>query len=315
MNTIHIPVLTNQILEYLKPAAGKVFIDCTLGLGGHTEALITRGAKAVYGIDVDERNLEKAKDRLKQYKNVHFIHDNFENLEEIGAKILKKEERIDGILFDLGLSSLHVDEAVRGFSFQKEGPLDMRFDPRSAVTAADIVNTYPLEELLFIFKTYGEEKFSYRIAREIIQYRKQHKFATTSQLADFIANIFSKGKRNFYFKRHPATRIFQALRIAANREIEVLQKGLEGAVKVLSTRPSHSEAKPIMRPEGATLNGRLVVISYHSLEDRLVKNFFRQQKTLGSLKILTKKPVTPDDEEINQNRRSRSAKLRAAEKL
>lgn len=297
MNTIHIPVLTNQILEYLKPAAGKVFIDCTLGLGGHTEALITRGAKAVYGIDVDERNLEKAKDRLGQYKNVHFIHDNFENLAAIGAKILKKEERIDGILFDLGLSSLHVDEAIRGFSFQKEGPLDMRFDPKSAVTAADIVNTYPLEELLFIFKTYGEEKFSYRIAREIIQYRKQHKFATTSQLADFIANIFSKGKRNFYFKRHPATRIFQALRIAANREIEVLQKGLEGAVKVLST------------------TGRLVVISYHSLEDRLVKNFFRQQKALGLMKILTKKPITPDDEEINRNRRSRSAKLRAAEKL
>lgn len=297
MNTIHIPVLTNQILKFLEPAPEKVFIDCTLGSGGHTEALITRGAKTVYGVEVDERNLEKAKDRLNQYKNVHFIHDNFENLEAIGTEILKKEERIDGILFDLGLSSLHVDEAIRGFSFQREGPLDMRFDSRNEVTAADIVNTYTLEELLFIFKTYGEEKFSYRIAREIIQRRRQHKFETTSQLADFIANIFSKGKQNFYFKRHPATRIFQALRIAANREIEVLQKGLEGAIKVLS------------------VTGKLVVISYHSLEDRLVKNFFRHQKTLGSLKILTKKPVTPNDEEIRQNRRSRSAKLRAAEKL
>ncbi|MBI2638880.1 16S rRNA (cytosine(1402)-N(4))-methyltransferase RsmH [Candidatus Peregrinibacteria bacterium] len=297
MNDIHIPVLTNKILEYLEPVKNKIFIDCTLGSGGHAEALITHGAEAVYGIEVDERNLEKAKERLKQYENVHFIHDNFENLETIGAKILKKEKRIHGILFDLGLSSLHVDEAVRGFSFQHEGPLDMRFDTRTEVTAADIVNTYTLEELLFIFKTYGEEKSSYRIAREIVQHRRQHKFATTSQLADFIANIFSKGKPNFYFKRHPATRIFQALRIAANREIEVLQKGLEGAVKVLS------------------ITGKLVVISYHSLEDRLVKNFFRHQKTLGSLKILTKKPITPDDEEINRNRRSRSAKLRAAEKL
>ncbi len=296
MNAIHIPVLTNQVLGLLEPCKGKVFIDCTLGLGGHSEALINQSA-TVYGIEVDERNLLKAQERLKKYEHVHFIHSNFENLEEIAEEILNKQGRIDGILFDLGLSSLHVDEALRGFSFQQEGPLDMRFDTRSGMTAADIVNQYPLEKLLFIFKTYGEEKSSYRIAREIVEYRKRKRFTTTSELADFIANIFSKGKPNFFFKRHPATRIFQALRIATNREIEVLQKGLEAAIKVVPK------------------TGRVVVISYHSLEDRLVKNLFRQQKVNGVLKILTKKPITPDDEEINQNRRSRSAKLRAAEKL
>lgn len=296
MNAIHIPVLTNQVLGLLEPRKGKVFIDCTLGLGGHTEALVNQSA-TVYGVEVDERNLQRAQERLKKYENVHYIHDNFENLEKIAGAIFKKEGAIHGILFDLGLSSLHVDEALRGFSFQKEGPLDMRFDPRSEITAADIINHYPLEKLLFIFQTYGEEKSAYRIAREIVEHRRRQRFTTTSELADFIANIFSKGKRNFFFKRHPATRIFQALRIATNREIEVLQKGLEAGAKVLSK------------------TGRLVVISYHSLEDRLVKNFFRQQKALEVLKILTKKPITPDEEEIDRNRRSRSAKLRAAEKL
>lgn len=296
---MHIPVLTNQVLAFLDPQPGKVFIDCTLGTGGHTEALLKHMADqgAVYGIDADSRNLDLARKRLSNHSNVHFIRDNFENLEEIGSRICAEEGKISGILFDLGLSSLHVEEAIRGFSFQREGPLDMRFDTNQPLTAADIVNTYPLEKLIFIFQTYGEEKFSHRIARKIVESRRRKRFTTTSELADTIANIFSKGAKNFYFKRHPATRIFQAIRIAANREIEVLEKGLVGSLKVLSQ------------------GGRIVVIAYHSLEDRIVKNFFRDSKRTGILKILTKKPLQPGQEEMEKNPRSRSAKLRAAEKL
>lgn len=297
-NPRHVPVLINQVIEFLHPVPGKIFIDATLGFGGHSEELLKalHGKGAVYGIDVDEKNLELAQERLKGFKNIHFIRDNFENLEGIASDILQKEGRIDGILFDLGLSSMHTDEAERGFSFQHEGPLDMRFDSRQSLTAAEIVNTYPLEQLINIFKNYGEEKFSYRIAREIVESRKRHAFRSTTQLADFIKNIFSKGK-DFYFKRHPATRVFQSLRIAANREIEVLTEGLDAAVKALSPA------------------GRIVVISYHSLEDRIVKNAFRTKAKEGVLKILTKKPVQPDEEEIKSNRRARSAKLRAAEKI
>lgn len=294
----HIPVLTNQVIRLLDPRPGKVFIDATLGLGGHTEALlqIMGDTGAVYGVDVDERNLSHARERLKKYSNVHFIHGNFETLAQIGESIVSKEGKIDGILLDLGLSSVHVDEASRGFSFQQDGPLDMRFDTRQRLTAADIVNTYSAEELAQIFKLYGEEKFSNKIANEIVRYRKQKPFETTSELADFIAAPISEGK-DFYFKRHPATRVFQALRIATNREIEVLVAGLNGAAEIISK------------------GGRLVVISYHSLEDRVVKNFFRDRKKEGALEILTKKPVCPDEEEVKNNRRSRSAKLRAAEKL
>lgn len=292
----HIPVLINKVIEYLQPKAGEIFIDCTLGAGGHSEEILKRleGTGKVYGIEVDDRNLEIAKSQLINYSNVHFIRDNFENLENAGQKIAVENGHIDGILFDLGLSSLHVDEAERGFSFSRSGPLDMRFDTRQPVTAAEIVNTYPLEELINIFKIYGEEKFSYRIASKIVEHRKHEKFETTSQLADFIYAIVPKSR---YTQRiHPATRVFQALRIAANREIEALAQGLAAAVNVLSP------------------GGRLVVISYHSLEDRLVKNFFKEQKAKNILTILTKKPVTANEEEIQANRRSRSAKLRAARK-
>lgn len=254
------------------------------------------GKGSLYGIEVDERNLLLAKERLNPYKNVHFIRDNFENLEALGRGILQKEGRIDGILFDLGLSSMHVDEGTRGFSFQSEGPLDMRFDTRQPLTAADIINTYSLEDLLSIFRVYGEERNAYKIATRIVEHRKKERFTTTSQLANFIASTIATHK-DFYFKRHPATRIFQSLRIATNREVEVLHTGLEGAIKVLSK------------------GGKIVVISYHSLEDRIVKNIFRRCKQEEVLKILTKKPLEPDEKEMEENRRSRSAKLRAAEKI
>lgn len=245
---------------------------------------------SLYGIDADSRNLVVAKERLK-YPNVHFIHANFETLEEVGNQVLLKEKKIDAILFDLGLSSLHVDEAERGFSFRSEGPLDMRFDTSSDLTAADIINSYPVDSLISIFKTYGEEKFSYRIANEIVRRRRASKFTTTKELADAIAAISYKNSHI-----HPATRVFQALRIATNREIEVLNSGLVAAVNILSP------------------GGRLAVISYHSLEDRIVKHFMRNEAKEDRLTIITKKPVEPDLEELEENRRSRSAKLRVAEK-
>ncbi|MEK9132410.1 MAG: 16S rRNA (cytosine(1402)-N(4))-methyltransferase RsmH [Patescibacteria group bacterium] len=295
----HKPVLINQVLRILEPKEDKVFIDCTLGAGGHTEKLLEgmKGSGKVYGIEVDDRNLEIAKNQLGSHKNVHYARDNFKNLEALGQEILKKEGRIDGILLDLGLSSMHIDDPARGFSFQSEGPLDMRFDTRQGVTAAEIINTYSLEDLLYIFNTYGEEKHAYKIAKRIIENRRHRNFKTTSELADFIAAGITKGRDDFYFKRHPATRIFQALRIATNREIEVLEAGLRGAVNVISK------------------GGRIVVISYHSIEDRIVKNLFRDKKKEGVLNILTKKPIEPDEEEIKENRRARSAKLRAAEKI
>lgn len=297
--TNHIPVLINQVLQVLRPSPGKVFIDATLGAGGHTQALSQALGEtgSIYGIDVDDRNLEIAKEKLSLQKNIHFIRDNFENLEEIGKKILAGEGHIDGILLDLGLSSFHTDEGGRGFSFKTDGPLDMRFDTRQPLTAEIIINAYPLEELVTIFRTYGEERFSYRIAKCIVEHRKREPFKTTAQLADFIAQLFSKGRKDFYFKRHPATRIFQALRIAANREIEVLSTALNGALKVISK------------------DGVIAVISYHSIEDRVVKNLFRENRKQGHLEVLTKKPITPEEEEIQENRKSRSAKLRAARKI
>lgn len=298
MNAKHIPVLINQVLELLEIKQEGIYIDCTLGVGGHSEGILKtpnfRGK--LYAIEADERNLLEAEKRLSDYSNVHLIRDNFENLDLIEGKILEENGHIDGILFDLGLSSLHVDEAERGFSFQHEGPLDMRYDTRQKRTAADIINHYSLKDLLFIFRTYGEEKFAYRIASEIIRRRKTQPFKTTSQLANFIATRIPHGGYRRH-KRNPATRIFQALRIATNREIEVLQAGLTGAVKILSP------------------NGRLVVISYHSLEDRIVKHFFKAEAAGNNLKILTKKPLSPTLDEIRNNPRSRSAKLRAAERL
>lgn len=285
----HIPVLAREVLALLDPKPDEVIVDCTLGLGGHTKLIsdALQGTGRVYGLDADIRNLTVAKERLSTQKNVAFIHDNFGHLQEHLARIKTQEKRVDGILFDLGLSSVHVDDAARGFSFMREGPLDMRYDTRKGQTAADIVNTYTLPNLISLFKTYGEEPFSNRIAEAIVTARKLKEFQTTTQLAECIGqSVRSSGKV------HPATRVFQALRIATNREIEVLVQGLTAAVN------------------GVDLGGRVVVISYHSLEDRIVKNLFRDLKKDHRGVILTKKPTVPTEEEIRENRRARSAKLR-----
>lgn len=303
----HTPVLLSATLDLLNLEANKHVIDCTLGLGGHAEAILERiGPKGkLIAFDQDERNLKEAKKRLKKYeKQVTFIHSNFEHLAEFASK---NHFQPDAILFDLGLSSPHIDDPERGFSFQKEGPLDMRYDRRQKLTAEKVVNTYSEKDLADIIYHYGDERRSRVIAKKIVHVRKTKPITSTLQLARVIASTI-KTKH----KIHPATRTFQALRIYVNRELEVLEKALEQAIKLLKK------------------GGRLVVISYHSLEDRMVKNFFRDQtrncicpKELPicqcnfrkTLYILTRKPIIPDGIEVSHNPRSRSAKLRAAERL
>lgn len=311
---IHTPVLLSETLDLLNleanlPAkqAGKKVIDGTLGLGGHAEAILKKlGPKGkLMAFDQDERNLEEAKRRLKKYeKQITYIHSNFEHLAENASK---HHFQPDAILLDLGLSSPHIDDPRRGFSFMKEGPLDMRFDKRQTLTAEKVVNSYSEKDLAGVIYRYGEERRSRPIARAIVQARKVSPIKTTTQLAEIIAETI-RGKS----KIHPATQTFQALRIYVNRELEVLEKVLEDSLGLLKK------------------GGRMVVISYHSLEDRIVKNFFRDQtrncicpKELPicqcnfekKLYILTRKPIIPTGIEVSRNPRSRSAKLRAAERL
>lgn len=282
-------------------------IDATLGLGGHSLEILKKiGPKGkLMAFDQDERNLKEAKKRLKKYeKQVTFIHDNFEHLAEFAST---HHFQPDAILLDLGLSSPHIDDPERGFSFQKEGPLDMRYDRRQKLTAEKVVNTYNEEDLADILYQFGEERRSRVIAKKIVHVRKKKPITSTLQLVRVIASTI-KTKQ----KIHPATRTFQALRIYVNRELEVLEKALEDSLSLLKK------------------GGRLVVISYHSLEDRIVKNFFRDQtrncicpKELPicqcnfekKLYILTRKPIIPAGIEVSHNPRSRSAKLRAAERL
>lgn len=303
----HIPVLLSETLDLLNLEANTHVIDGTLGLGGHSLEILKRlGPKGrLMAFDQDERNLLVAKERLKKYaKQITFVHDNFEHL----AKVAKKEKfKADAILLDLGLSSPHIEDPERGFSFQKEGPLDMRFDKRQKLTAERVVNSYSEKELADIIFTYGEEPKSRFIARAIVLARKEKPIKTTTELAEIVKKAVH-GKSRI----HPATLTFQGLRIYVNRELEVLEKVLEDALGLLKK------------------GGRLVVISYHSLEDRIVKNFFRDQtkncicpkelqmcqcKIEKKLYILTRKPIIPAGIEASSNPRSRSAKLRAAERL
>ncbi|MDI6640784.1 MAG: 16S rRNA (cytosine(1402)-N(4))-methyltransferase RsmH [Elusimicrobiota bacterium] len=291
---IHIPVLTEKVIEYLKINPESTYIDATIGTGGHAGRILEElkgGVKGrLIGLDCDIEAVKVCQERFKNNKKVKILHRNFSYLSDI----LKELEinSVDGILFDLGVSTLQFTTPERGFSFRREAKLDMRMDRTSDVTAYDIVNNFTEEELEEIFKEYGEERWSKRIALKIIEYKNTNKkkIETTTELAKIIENSIPK---RFHPKHiHPATRVFQALRIAVNDELNNLKKGLSTALKVLNP------------------GGRIVVISYHSLEDRIVKQFFYQNKI--RLNILTKKPVVPDKEEIEKNHKSRSAKLRAA---
>lgn len=301
----HVPVLFDEVLEWMAPIPAGRYIDSTVGAGGHAWGILEASSPdgRLLGLDADPKALEVARARLAGFGDrVLLIHANFDTLETFAPA--HGFDAVDGILLDLGLSSMQLADATRGFSFQEEGPLDMRFDPRQTRTAADLVNTLPADELADILWRYGEERYARRIARAIVAQRPIH---TTQELVAIIEHAIPGRGRI-----HPATRTFQALRIATNDELGALERALPQAVSLL---------KP---------GGRLLVISFHSLEDRIVKQFFRETERdcicppelpacvcdhEATLKVLTRKPIAPSAEEIERNPRSRSAKLRVAARL
>ncbi len=289
----HIPVLLTEAVEALAVQPGGRYIDCTLGAGGHAAAILDKSSPGgqLLGFDADPEAIKAARASLEAYGDSALLfNENFVNLEAISVK--HDFAPVHGILFDLGMSSLQLNGTGRGFSFQHDAPLDMRFDPGQEVTAADIVNTYSEADLARLIKNYGEEPHSRRIARHIVQ---QRPIETTLQLAWTIEHA-TGGRRG---RIHPATKTFQALRIAVNYELEYLETALKQATNLLGFK------------------GRLVVISYHSLEDRIVKQFMKQESSEDNprLRRINKKVISPSDAEIHMNSRSRSAKLRAAERI
>ena len=284
---IHKPVLLKETIDLLKIESNKNYLDCTLGSGGHAVKIIKKGGK-LFGLDQDPEAIKRAKDRLeKSCLQADLLHLNFSKIEEAAKHF--KVRSYAGILFDLGLSSEQLEDETRGFSFLHDAPLDMRADSSLKVTAADLVNGLHKGELSELFNAFGQEQYHLKIANAIVRARKQKPIKTSLELADLVS-LVKKLKR----KTHPATKVFQALRIAVNDELNNLKTALPQAVSLLEPK------------------GRLVVISFHSLEDKIVKNFFKESK---DLKILTKKPITPSEEELKLNPRARSAKLRATQKI
>jgi 16S rRNA (cytosine1402-N4)-methyltransferase len=307
---LHLPVLPAETLEFLAPEAG-VFIDATLGLGGHSEAILGSNEDVtVIGIDQDTEAISYAQKRLERFrKRFQVFHSNFSRIKEVWEG--SGAEKPHGILADLGVSSLQFDSAERGFSFRFDAPLDMRMDADSEIeTAAELLQELSEEEIANVIYQYGEERFSRRIARRIVERReKGEPVQTTKELAELVYGAVKKSKHD---QIHPATRTFQALRIAVNRELEILADFISDAVDILET------------------DGRLAIISFHSLEDRIVKQTFQKlagkcscpprlpQCMCGALKkieILTKRPTVPTDAEMAENPRSRSAKMRVCKKL
>jgi len=301
----HIPVLLKESIAALNLRDGGIYVDATLGGGGHTRAILNSGKNLkLYAFDQDENALKFAeKNFLSAYKNLVLIKNNFANLRT--GLALERIKKIDGILFDLGVSFNQISNPARGFSYLHDGNLDMRMDESEELTAFDIINNFPLKKLRDIFFEFGEEREAAHIASAIVSKRKLKKIKTTAELSEIIdRSTHSK------FKMKAKARIFQALRIYLNREIEVLKTALNDAVKILNP------------------GGRLVVISYHSIEDRVVKKFFQYEEKscicppnlpcvcdkVSTLKIITKKPIIPSSEEIAENRMARSAKMRVAEK-
>ena len=300
----HTPVLLKEIIEILNPVSGEFFIDGTVGSGGHAEAILKKIGLSgkFFGIDWDKNNINKLikTGKLGNWGNVILINENYANLPEI-LKV-EKLPKADGLLIDLGFSSEQLNPLVgggRGFSFMKDEVLDMRYNAEqiwneygtNAETAAEVVNSFNEKDLADIFWKYGEERFSRQIAKKIMEERKKKRILTTFDLVEIIKKSVPKSYERG--RIHPATRVFQALRIYINNELENLETILKNLDKIL---------KPY---------GRAAIISFHSLEDRLVKNYFRQMVKEGKAEILTKKPITANEEEIKNNPRSRSAKLRA----
>lgn len=288
----HIPVLLESVIEYLDLNNGSIFIDATAGGGGHIKAILDKLKKdgVLIGIDQDKKMIDELERKFADDSRSMFINGNFRDIADLAKKY---EGRVDGILYDLGFNSMQLEESRRGFSFLKNEPLLMTYESNpdlQDLTAERIVNTWRESEIRRILIEYGEERFATSIARNIVKNRKKTKIKTTGSLVNIIQySIPAKRRRG---KIHPATRTFQALRIAVNDELNALEDGLNGGWNLLS------------------MGGRMVVISFHSLEDRIVKNFFKSKKREEDSEILTKKPITAIDTEVLKNPRSRSAKLR-----
>ena len=289
----HFPVMVNEIISFIKPQNNGVYLDCTFGQGGYAKAILKESEKAnIVAIDQDSDAKIFVEELSKEFKdNFFFFCNKFSEIETVLKKI--DQNQFDGILLDLGMSNTQLNNPSRGFSFEKDGPLDMRMDfNNNKLTAKEIINNYSERDLANIFYYYGEEKNSRKIAKQIINSRSKAPINTTSELSKIIKRV------NFDRFKNPSTRVFQALRIYVNDELNELEFFLNKSVNILKKK------------------GRIAIIAFHSLEDRIVKNFIKKQSELsGQLKIITKKPVLPSPSEIKINSQSRSAKLRVAEKI
>lgn len=295
---IHKTVMLKEVIEYLDPKQGQMFVDGTANGGGHTFALAEKVVPdgKVIAIEWDKDIFDNLKNKVEgsEFKNnISVANDNYANLKDIISQ--NGVNNIDGMVLDLGFSSLHLESSGRGFSFQKDEPLDMRYSQGQELTAYGIVNGWSEEDIARILRDYGEERFSYKIAKTIHDQRKREKISTTNDLVKVIERAVPAFYRRG--KIHCATRTFQALRIAVNGELDNVERVLPQIVEALKS------------------GGRVAIISFHSLEDRIVKNFFKDDAKEGKLKIITKKPIVASDEEMKENPRSRSAKLRVAEKI
>ena len=305
----HISVLLNESIEGLNLKENGIYVDCTLGYGGHSSEILKRIKKGyLFAIDQDKDAIESSQKRLSEIgNNFTIIKSNFSNLKE---ELIKRDILfVDGFLFDLGVSSVQLDEKDRGFSYHYDAKLDMRMDQDSPFSAYDVVNTYSEQKLKEIFFKYGEEKFSNIIAKNIIKYRENKKIETTLELADIITNSYPVKARR---EHHPARKVFQAIRIEVNHELDILEDALNDALSMLN------------------VGGRMCVITFHSLEDRIVKNVFKEhtdidpkvkglpdipEDYLPNYKLINKNVIIPSDEELENNNRSRSAKLRIIERI
>ena len=303
----HKPVLFDEVMENIISEGDAVYVDCTLGGGGHTEGMLERSSteSKVIGIDQDKEAINFAKERLKKYENkIEIFQDNFRNLDTV--IYLAGYNKVDRILMDIGVSSNQLDNLERGFSYRYDAKLDMRMDRNLKISAYEVVNDFSEKEIADILYKYGEEPKSRKIAKNIVEYRKNKKIETTLELSEIIIKSIGKS-----MKKHPSKRTFQAIRIFVNKELEVLEEALDKAVNLLNN------------------NGKLLVITFHSLEDRMVKEKFREyenpctcppeipvcvcnKKSLG--KVITKKPIIAKESELNENNRAHSAKLRIFER-
>jgi 16S rRNA (cytosine1402-N4)-methyltransferase len=287
---MHIPVLKEKVLEYLNIEKGKLFFDGTLGFGGHTEAILNSNNKAfVYATDKDGYAMERTTKRLENYKDrFKFFNIDFKEIFKLSLPI----NQFDGFLFDLGVSSDQLDNPEMGFAYSKDSPLDMRMDKRQSITAESVINDYSYAELIRVFRDYGEFKRPEKLVKEVLVARKQKRLTTTFELKKVVRNLYRRRKT-----MDPLARVFQAVRIEVNKELENLEAFFMKLIELMK--------------KGA----RIVIISFHSLEDRIAKNLLRKAKKENKLLILTKKPIIASENESRDNPRARSAKLRAGERI